>query len=122
MSTHLFPDRQSSDAPSPSPIPSCLIAGIPSLSPHLAFCNWERGEKEGGKKAVRERGRKQIQGTGWQEDNELSRGGWQPGTRGRCQGLLGCGHVRAVSNVRASVCRGRRHAELPRLAAGLPVS
>lgn len=41
-------------------------------------------------------------GTGWQADKERGRGGWEPGTRGLCQGLLGCGHVRAVSNVRAA--------------------
>lgn len=107
MSTHPFPDSQSRHGPGPSGIPSCLpfTSSIPLLPPGLAFCNWGRGKKEG---RERERGRKRIWGTGWQADKERGRGGWEPGTRGRCQGLLGCGAC-TCGQQRASrcVCRGR---------------
>lgn len=110
MSTHLFPNRPSSDAPAllPSPVASHSLLASPLSAPSASPYATGRVGKKRSKKKTRAREGGRRWGTGWQADKERGRGGWQPGTRGLCQALLGSGMY-----VRSATCTLLLPAALP---------
>lgn len=103
--------------PGPSPIPYCLpfTASIASFCVlRLSLCNRTSG-KERIKKKGRARAGGSRWGSGWQADKERGRGGWQPGTHGLCQALLGW-----ALYVRPATCALLRAGPGTRALPGLP--